>query len=287
MNTEIKPLVSVVLPIYNAASYLAECIDSILCQTYENFELLVIDDGSEDTGRDIVMKYKDERIRLISREHNYIASLNAGLMLSKGKYIARMDADDVMYPNRIEKQVAIMEQHSEIVVCTSYMKFYDSEQFSNTGISGFIPDIQALLLVGNLLSHPTSMLRASFIRENQCVYNPEYIYAEDYKLWTDIALLGGIFYVLPEALVYYRISSSQVSKVHASIQIEKALRIRNELLNALIILIPKNYKIKVEALYEALAEVNAAGLLDEETVFWLLYRIFSNLQFSTALSLKA
>lgn len=103
MESNLKnPPVSIVLPMYNAAEYIKECVDSILMQTYSDFELLIIDDGSTDDSVEILEKYDDQRIRLIKNEHNFIASLNLGLKESRGKYIARMDADDKMKPHRLE-----------------------------------------------------------------------------------------------------------------------------------------------------------------------------------------
>ena len=111
-----EPAVSVCMPVYNAARYLTECIDSILAQTFTDFELLIVDDGSTDNSRDIVRSYHDKRIRLIENRHDYIGSLNKLLDEAKGKYIARMDADDVMMPYRLAAQFGYMEKHIEVGV---------------------------------------------------------------------------------------------------------------------------------------------------------------------------
>lgn len=110
------PLVSVCMPMYNASAYLRECIDSILCQTFGDFELLIADDGSTDESRYIVRSYDDPRIRLIENEHDYIGSLNLLLKEARGKYIARMDADDIMVSFRLEAQFGYMERHVEVDV---------------------------------------------------------------------------------------------------------------------------------------------------------------------------
>lgn len=111
MTKHTKPLVSILLPMYNAESYIRDCIKSILSQTYENLEILVMDDGSEDNSVPIVTDFNDKRLKVIKCKHNYIETLNYGLKLCKGKYIARMDADDIMFGNRIEEQVSIMGKY--------------------------------------------------------------------------------------------------------------------------------------------------------------------------------
>ena len=101
--------ISVIMPVYNGARYLRECLDSILCQTFRNFELLIVDDGSTDDTCDIIRSYSDNRIRLIESRHDYIASCNLLLKEAKGKYLARMDADDIMMPDRLMAQYEYME----------------------------------------------------------------------------------------------------------------------------------------------------------------------------------
>lgn len=95
------PTVSVCVPVYNASAHLGECIDSILAQTYTDFELLIVDDGSTDSSRDVVRAYTDPRIRLLENAHDYIGSLNLLLREARGRYVARMDADDLMLPDRL------------------------------------------------------------------------------------------------------------------------------------------------------------------------------------------
>ena len=109
LNYSKPPAISVCMPMYNAALHLQECLDSILSQTFGDFELLIVDDGSTDESVAIAEACSDPRVRLIKNEHDYIASLNLLLAEAKGKYIARMDADDVMMPYRLEVQYGYME----------------------------------------------------------------------------------------------------------------------------------------------------------------------------------
>lgn len=109
-----SPTVSIYMPMYNASRYLRECIDSVLAQTFTDFEFLIADDGSTDNSVKIVESYSDPRIRLIKREHDYIATLNTLISEAKGKYIAKMDADDIMTPNRISDQFSFMESNTDV-----------------------------------------------------------------------------------------------------------------------------------------------------------------------------
>src|SRR5688572_768328 len=113
------PLISVLMPVYNAGPYLKESIESVLAQTYDNFEFLIINDGSTDSSEKEILSYNDVRIHYVKCETNsgLIATLNQGLALATGKYIVRMDADDICRPQRFEKQVRFMENHPEIGIC--------------------------------------------------------------------------------------------------------------------------------------------------------------------------
>ena len=121
------PRVSVVMPAYNAEKYIGEAIDSILNQTFTDFEFIIIDDGSSDRTADIVKSYSDPRIRLLANERNsgIVASLNRGIQKATGKYIARMDADDYSRLDRIKKQVDFLDNHPEVIALgTSFSTFY-------------------------------------------------------------------------------------------------------------------------------------------------------------------
>lgn len=117
------PKISVCMPMYNAAKYLRECIDSVLAQTYEDFEFLIVDDGSTDDSVEIALSYHDSRIKLIRNNHDYIGSLNLLLDEARGKYIARMDADDVMIPERLQVQYNYMEFHPSIDLVAAGMNY--------------------------------------------------------------------------------------------------------------------------------------------------------------------
>src|ERR1700681_1475187 len=122
------PLVSVVLPVYNGERYLTQSINSILFQTYSNWELIIINDGSSDNTENLILNYPDKRIKYISNDGNkgIIYSLNKGLEKAKGEFIARLDADDVALPFRIEKQVEFLTENTDYAMCGSYFQTIDS-----------------------------------------------------------------------------------------------------------------------------------------------------------------
>ena len=275
MSTNDTPLVSILLPVYNAGAYLHDVMESILAQTFPNFEVVVVDDGSTDDSNEIVETYaeKDERIRLIRNCHDFIESLNLGLAECRGKYVARMDADDKMNPNRLAMQVEVMESNSDIAFCSSYMQRMGAEDIYNSGISGKVENLAETLLLGNFISHPTVMLRQEFLHLHQLQYRKCYDYAEDYKLWTEIAEVGGSLYIIPKPLIAYRISEEQVSRVHHEEQYESALRIKNELIEWLLNQEEVRCYKEFSEFYRLLSNLNEKCLLAPEEIFELFYRV--------------
>lgn len=125
--------------VYNAEHFIKDSIDSVLLQTFIDFEFIIIDDGSTDNTLEIITSYKDNRLKLFSKGHNYIESLNFGLKQCSGKYIARMDADDIMHPNRLEIQYNLMESFPSVTICSSFAEcFGDFTGIMNNGIYGYI-----------------------------------------------------------------------------------------------------------------------------------------------------
>lgn len=271
------PIVTVLLPVYNAGEYLQESVESVLSQTYTSFELLILDDGSTDGCTDFLVHIADERIRLIKRTHNYIATLNYGLSIARGKYIARMDADDRMYPTRLAEQVKILDENPEIAICSSYMQQMGGSDIYNSGLEGTLSDFAHILLLGNFISHPTVMVRTGYLRENGLKYRHRYIYAEDYKLWSEIACCGGKLHIIPKPLLEYRVSPNQVSRVYNTVQTETANKIRNRLLHRLIEWQTGKVRLHLKKLYNAYALLNEDGLLDDAEIFYSFYQLFSRI----------
>lgn len=230
-------IISIILPAYNAERYISASIDSILAQSFSDFELLVLDDGSTDNTREIVKSYRDSRIKLIECPHNFIATLNKGIDLAQGKYIARMDADDVMHVDRLRMQYQLMEDAPDISLCCSWASCYNERTGviqPSRSLSGLVMMPELEFLVANFVMHPTVMMRRSFLVENNLHYKDGYPCAEDYKLWVEMALTGANFYVEPERLILYRLHEAQVNNLNRSEKITSTLRIQRELLDDLL-----------------------------------------------------
>ena len=222
------------MPVFNGERYLAEAISSILNQTYSDFEFIIINDGSNDSSRQIVESYKDNRIIVINNDGNkgLIYSLNKGLEVAKGKYIARIDADDIAVETRFEKQVSFLEENQNVGVLSSdYIRFNNSSKKYTKSISGD-DRIKSFLLFSATICHPTLMLRKSVLSENNLVYSSSAKHVEDYELWTRLALVTK-FETLNEALLMYRDHENQVSHLYAEIQTENSDIVRKNYLESL------------------------------------------------------
>jgi glycosyltransferase involved in cell wall biosynthesis len=204
-------LVSILMAVYNGEKYLREAIESMLNQTYTNFEFLIINDGSTDTTEEIIMSYQDERIRHIKNEQNLklIASLNKGLDLAIGKYIARMDADDISMPERLKKQVEYLEKNPQIGVLGSWVEIIGKEEPMIIQHKTNFNDIRVELLFHNYLCHPSVMLNNLILKKHNLNY-PNFLHAEDYGLWIQVAKYGKIE-ILPEFLLKYREHGENIS----------------------------------------------------------------------------
>lgn len=224
------PLISIVMPIYNVpVNFIRKSIDSVLKQSFQNFELIIINDGSTNLkGLNIINDYKDSRIRLIHNQHDFINSLNKGITESKGKYIARMDADDIMLPDRLQIQYEFMENHPEIDVCGTWIEAFGNKKgILKTDTTH--EEIVSSLLLRCSIFHPTVIIRKSTIcQKENCIYKYGYPYAEDYKLWTDLVMEGFRFANIPEVLLKYRYSKNQVTKIREKEMSQSSLKIMLE-----------------------------------------------------------
>lgn len=214
-----RPRVSVILPAYNCETFIADAIGSILGQTFCHFELLVIDDASTDTTVEIIRTFNDPRLRIFEKPKNtgYTESLNYGLNLSKGEYIARMDADDISFPKRFEKQVAFMDHHQEVVACGTFYRVLGSEKVKEFPTDH--EDLKIQLLQETCFAHPTVMIRKAVLDKNNVSYDVTKEPAEDYALWVRL-LEFGKFYNLQDVLLDYRVHDQQVSVTRRSKQLK-------------------------------------------------------------------
>jgi len=222
MQRQNKPFVSVLMTAYNAEKYIGLAIESILNQTYKNFEFVIVEDCSTDKTWDIIQKYarKDKRIITIKNDVNLNAggSSNKGLKLCKGKYIIRMDADDWSYPDRIEKQVIFMETHHDIVCsggtllnCDEYLQPYGVRKYALEH-----KDIIKQILRFNPIPHPASIWRKDILDKTHG-YPPKLGMSEDYALTLEISQYGKLGNI-DEKLIKYRIHKKSASNAKMSYQ---------------------------------------------------------------------
>lgn len=205
-----NPLISVIMPVYNTAPFLKEAIESVLAQTENNFELIIINDASTDNSSEVINAFSDERIRLIHNEKNLglAVSLNKGIRAAKGKFIARMDGDDVALPKRFEQQLnTIKTAERKTVICSTCLlideqgnkigKWKDDSKFQSTKA------IRNKLPSNNCIVHPSVFVRKDVLAD--FFYDPEQYESEDYDLWLRMASDNVSFIKISEPLVYHRI----------------------------------------------------------------------------------
>jgi glycosyltransferase involved in cell wall biosynthesis len=216
IGTAHSPRVSVVLPVWNGERYFEAAVRSILEQTFESFELLIVDDGSTDQTLAIARRWgaMDSRIRLIRVAHGGIANaLNTGFRQARAPYVARMDADDISLPSRLQRQVAYLDSHQRCVVVGCDTEVIDENE-NDLGVINF-PCTHARLVhlllsgSGSPFVHPAVMMRADAVRAVGG-YRPEHCPSEDYELWLRL-INSGEFASIPERLLRYRMHRDSVS----------------------------------------------------------------------------
>lgn len=228
MSHLIPPSVSVLMPVYNAEKYLNEAIESILNQTFADFELVIINDGSTDRSEEIILRYQDARIRYFKNEVNLklIKTLNRGLELVAGKYIARMDADDISELNRLQVQFEFMEANPEVgIVGTGFINFKgESTEISRVMYKPTHDEICFNQLYQIHLSHGTCMIRAEVLRLNSLNFSLEFEHAEDFELFTRMSSFTKLANI--QAYLYrVRHHEQEVSKLFATIQTQNSYRL--------------------------------------------------------------
>ncbi len=213
-------LISVILPVYNCDQYIKECIDSILSQTYTKFELIIIDDKSTDKTVEIIKSYTDNRIKLTLKEKNtgLTDSLNYGIHIAQGDFIARMDGDDVCMPTRFEEQIKVLIENPEISICGSWAKIIGINEYMETPECNH--QIFKKFIFHNALIHPSLMFRKKVFENHK--YDRNFEPAEDFNLWTRL-IFEFNFYNIQKPLLNYRKHDMNVSKQRAQIQKEKFL----------------------------------------------------------------
>lgn len=221
------PNISVLLPVYNAERYLKDAIESILNQSYNNFELILLDDGSNDSSPLIINKYAKLDNRIISLKNGenkgLIFTLNKGIELAKGKYIARMDADDIAKPNRFEQQFIFLEAHPEIVALGSNYTFFGHE-IGNSNLPVNSEEIELMLYFKNVIAHPTVMIRTLVLNQHNIRYDPKALHLEDWAMWLELIQHGKLAN-LSKNLLEYRIEGQNISIRNRDTKKERGLKL--------------------------------------------------------------
>ena len=241
-----KPKISIILPNYNNEKYLKEAIESVLKQTYTNFELIIVDDASTDGSLEIIRAFNDKRIKVITSEVNrHVAyASNLGIQYASGEYIAKIDSDDIWENQKLEKQIEFMENHKEYGGCFTRVNIIDGksedanikykvifELFEKAKNQSQKDWLRFFLSEGNCLCNSSSLIRKSIFEKIDGFFNLAYVGAEDYELWVRMVIRYPI-YVLDERLVRYRweedsenkISGLTKERVYAAINLQMMLK---------------------------------------------------------------
>ena len=227
------PLVSVLLPCYNAARTLKETMESLSCQTLEDFEVIAVDDGSTDATPSILQGWADtdQRIHIISQSHSgIVTALNAGVQACQSLLIARMDADDIAHPQRLALQVAFLEQNPDIAVVGCRVRGYPPEDMRQ-GFSIYLDwqnallsdeDIRREMFIESPLAHPSVLVRKEWLIEVGGYQ--DHGWPEDYDLWLRLYLAGARFAKLPEILLDWREHTTRLTRQDSRYSLENFLR---------------------------------------------------------------
>ncbi|WP_163182665.1 glycosyltransferase family 2 protein [Neobacillus sedimentimangrovi] len=236
MSKNSTPLISVVMSVYRTDNkFLREAIESILNQTYGNFEFLIIDDCTTKDNIKTILSYKDPRIKLIRNEFNLglTKSLNKGIELATGKYIARMDADDISELDRFEKQIAFLENNPDVIVLGGYAQVLGSNKIFMSKVEDFEVLKMRMIFFNCALVHPTAMINKDLLVQNGIKYNETIKKSQDYMLWADCMTVKKIK-VLDEVVLQYRIHESQASIANSEEQKQCAMIVQKKLLKPLL-----------------------------------------------------
>lgn len=221
-----NPEITVLMPVYNGEKYLRLAIDSILNQTYTDFEFLIINDGSTDDSEKIILSYKDERIRYIKNEANLklIKTLNKGIDLAKGEFIARMDCDDVAVSNRLEKQLKLFKENPDLDFISGLPihllkngRVYRSYRFCSLHTEAI--RFENLLEVS--FCHPCIMAKTEMFKKNKYSDSPQCLHIEDFELGRRLSHNGVNMYYSKDFILYYRKNEEGISLTNRQKQIEK------------------------------------------------------------------
>ena len=234
----IVPKISLIMSVYNGEDYLAETVESVLCQTFTEWEFIIINDCSTDNTSKILAEYasKDARVKVHTNETNLRlpSSLNKALSLAEGKYIARMDADDICMPDRLQKQYDFMEANPNVDLSSCRFLTLKNGVYSSGGCGGKgdSESIKALLLVTNPILHPGIIAKADVIKELR--YDKNFTCTEDMELWTRFVLNNKRVEILSEYLMIYRLHDKQITETTLDKQRKEVINVQKNYLSSLL-----------------------------------------------------
>jgi glycosyltransferase involved in cell wall biosynthesis len=230
MNSE---LISVILPVYNAERYLKKSIKSVLDQTYNTIELIIIDDGSEDSSSSIIQNFKDDRIKFYSNAHQgLISQLNFGIQAATGKYIARMDADDIGDLNRLAIQAAFLKEHPDIQLVSTNYNYIDEKDkiIAHKQLPQNHDDIEYMMPILNSICH-AGMLTYKDAILDAGAYSEAFVFVEDQYLFLRMISKGIKMYNIQKFLYSYRLKKNRLSKQDRTILLKNRYNLGTEYLN--------------------------------------------------------
>jgi len=273
-----QPIISVIMPVYNAERFLEEAIGSVLGQTFRNFEFIIIDDGSTDRSFQIIQKFmsKDDRISCISRENKgLICSLNEGINASVGAYLVRMDADDVCYPDRLEMQYDFMIEKRLDISGGDYISICEDGSFLKTHT---VPkqQFEILLTMGSNVpfAHPSVIIRREFLVNHKLLYGAfGHRNAEDIDMWMNMYNAGAKFGNLATRILKYR----QVSNSYSSVYY---LPMKKEVATGYDLFVHNNYQKMKEALEQFCHQSNNTSTLEKAATRALLRHLTVKFNFT-------
>lgn len=266
------PEITVLMAVYNGAQTLQRAMDSILTQTFGDFEFLIIDDCSTDDTVDLIMSRKDERIRLHRNDKNVgqTMSLNIGLAISNAKYIARMDVDDLSLPQRLEKQLRFINGHPEYAVVGTDCLVVDENNNKRTVSRGCVSQEEIVLrmLYGSPINHVSVLMRKDAVNSVNG-YKPEYVIGADFDLWSRLLRAGHKMTTIPEILMMYTFSDNSYSYRNKGVKNEEVARIVYDNVKSL-----SNYKADekdvcqmMRIFYEPLMEMTNDDIIRSQNLF--------------------
>lgn len=230
LSPKTRPKISVVMSVYNGEKHLKKAIEGILGQTYKDFEFVIVNDGSTDGTANILASYKDPRMRVINQaNHGLVYSLNKGVRLARGSYIARQDADDISLPDRFKEEVRLLDKNSHLGLVGTFFTYID-EDSEEPGITICMPtksiDIKRALYITNPIGHGTAMYRKSIFSRTG-YYTNAYGPTEDFELWRRVADSWEIE-IIPKSMYLYRINKNSISHTKTEVQHANTAKIISE-----------------------------------------------------------